>query len=88
MSKSSAIATDERTRLFSARFLISLLLIVVGIGWLYLLPQMQGAGLALQHVEDADTQLGRRRQDRVLARALAIADAGEQVTHGIGHCHF
>ena len=43
---------------------------------------------ALQHVEDADTQLRRGREDRVLLSALAVADAGEQVTQWIGHCHY
>ncbi|MEX1909244.1 cation acetate symporter [Janibacter sp. Y6] len=32
--------------------------LVVGIGWLYLLPQMQGAGLALQHVSGLPTWVG------------------------------
>nr|GFD23395.1 hypothetical protein [Tanacetum cinerariifolium] len=42
---------------------------------------------ALQNVEHADAQLRRRREDGVLLRALAVADAGEQITQGIGHCH-
>ncbi|MCW4601318.1 cation acetate symporter [Janibacter hoylei] len=33
-------------------------LLVVGIGWLYLLPQMQGAGLALRHVSGLPTWVG------------------------------
>ena len=32
--------------------------LVVGIGWLYLLPQMQGAGLALRHVSGLPTWVG------------------------------
>ncbi len=43
--------------------------------------------LALKHVEHAGPQLGRGRQDGVLARALAVADAGEHITQGIGQCH-
>ena len=43
--------------------------------------------LALQNVEHADAQLRRRRKDGVLARTLAVADAGEHITQGIGHCH-
>ena len=42
---------------------------------------------ALKHVEHAGAQLRRGRQDRVLARALAVADAGEQVTQRIGDRH-
>ena len=34
MSKSSSIATEEKTRRFSVRFLIALLLVVAGIAWL------------------------------------------------------
>ena len=33
-------------------------MLVVGIGWLYLLPQLQGAGLALQTVTGAPTWVG------------------------------
>lgn len=33
-------------------------LLVVGIGWLYLLPQMQGAGLALRHVSGLPSWVG------------------------------
>src|SRR3546814_991417 len=43
--------------------------------------------LALQHVENALTQLGSRREDTVLARLLAVADAGEHITQGIGDRH-
>ena len=43
--------------------------------------------LALQHVEDAHAQVRRRRQDGILLRLLAVADAGEQITQGIGHRH-
>src|SRR6185369_11089158 len=42
---------------------------------------------ALKHIEHVRTQLRRRRQDRILARGLAVANAGEHVTQGIGHCH-
>ena len=48
-----AEARLESTRI---RFLSSLL--VVGIGWLYLLPQLQGAGLALRVVTGAPTWVG------------------------------
>src|SRR3546814_15546038 len=41
----------------------------------------------LQHVENALTQLGSRREDTVLARLLAVADAGEHITQGIGDRH-
>src|SRR5205085_8799106 len=41
----------------------------------------------LQHVEDAGAQLGRRAHHGVLARLLAVADAGEHVTQGIGQWH-
>ena len=52
MSKSSAIATEEKTRLFSVRFLISLLLIVLGIGWLvFYYTQARGNPLAFPPVE-------------------------------------
>ena len=52
MSKSSAIATDEKTRLFSVRFLISLLLIVAGIAWLvFYYVQARGNPLAFPPVE-------------------------------------
>ena len=52
MSKSSAIATEEKTRLFSVRFLISLLLIVAGIGWLvFYYTQARGNPLAFPPVE-------------------------------------
>ena len=43
--------------------------------------------ITLENVEHASAQLRRRRQDRVLARALAVADAGEHITQGIGQCH-
>ena len=42
---------------------------------------------ALKHIEHAGAQLRRRRKDRVLLRLLAVADAGEHITQGIGHCH-
>src|SRR2546423_13830079 len=42
---------------------------------------------ALEHVEDVRTQLRRRSQDRILARLLAVADAGEKITQRIGHRH-
>src|SRR5439155_18745488 len=42
---------------------------------------------ALEHIENVRTQLRRRRQDRILARLLAVADAGEQITQRIGHRH-
>ena len=52
MSKSSAITTEEKTSLFSVRFLISLLLIVAGIGWLvFYYTQARGNPLAFPPVE-------------------------------------
>src|SRR5512139_2499729 len=42
---------------------------------------------ALKHIEHMGTKLRRRRQDRVLARLLAVADAGEHITQRIGHRH-
>ena len=42
---------------------------------------------ALEHIQHVAAQLGRRRQDRILARLLAIANAGEHITQGIGHRH-
>src|SRR3954468_17227406 len=39
---------------------------------------------ALEHVEDSRAQLRRRAHDGVLARLLAVADAGEHVTQGVG----
>lgn len=46
------------SRLESAALRRGCALLVVGIGWLYLLPQMQGAGLALRHVSGAPTWVG------------------------------
>src|SRR3546814_20835813 len=43
--------------------------------------------LALHHAENARTQLGSRREDTVLARLLAVADAVEHITQGIGDRH-
>lgn len=45
-------------RLESRRLRQGCALLVVGIGWLYLLPQMQGAGLALRHVSGLPTWVG------------------------------
>src|SRR5690606_3412905 len=42
---------------------------------------------ALKNIENADAQRRSRRQDAVLLRLLAVADAGEHITQGIGHCH-
>src|SRR3546814_9482486 len=42
----------------------------------------------LQHVENANAQLGRRAGHAVLARLLAVADTGEHITQRIGQCHF
>ena len=51
MSKSSAVTTEEKTRLFSVRFLISLLLIVAGIAWLvFYYTQARGNPLAFPPV--------------------------------------
>src|SRR3546814_16324145 len=41
----------------------------------------------LQHVENANAQLGRRAGHAVLARLLAVADTGEHITQRIGQCH-
>ena len=46
------------SRLESATLRRGCALLVVGIGWLYLLPQMQGAGLALRHVSGLPTWVG------------------------------
>ncbi len=52
MSKSSAITTEEKTKLFSVRFLISLLLVVAGIAWLaFYYIQARGNPLAFPPVE-------------------------------------
>jgi cation/acetate symporter len=45
-------------RLESTRIRLISSLLVVGIGWLYLLPQLQGAGLALRVVTGAPTWVG------------------------------
>jgi len=46
------------SRLESATLRRGCALLVVGIGWLYLLPQLQGAGLALRHVSGLPTWVG------------------------------
>ena len=52
MSKSSAIATDEKQKTFSVRFLISLLLMVAGIAWIaFYYVQARGNPLAFPPVE-------------------------------------
>lgn len=52
MSKSSAVTTEEKTRTFSVRFLISLLLIVAGIAWIaFYYLQARGNPLAFPPVE-------------------------------------
>ena len=52
MSKSPTITTDEKATTFSARFLIALLLIVAGIGWLaFYYAQARGNPLAFPPVE-------------------------------------
>src|SRR6185503_17990810 len=42
---------------------------------------------ALEHIEHAGAQLRGRRKDAVLPRLLAVADAGEHITQGIGQWH-
>jgi hypothetical protein len=42
---------------------------------------------ALKHIENVRTQLRRWRQDRILARLLAVSNTGEKVTQRIGHRH-
>ena len=42
---------------------------------------------ALKHIEHVGAKLRRRRQDAILARLLAVADAGEHITQWIGHRH-
>ena len=63
MSKSSAIATDEKQKTFSVRFLISLLLMVAGIAWIaFYYVQARGNPLAFPPVEGspkAVSDLGR-----------------------------
>ena len=52
MSKSSAITTEEKSTLFTVRFLISLLLVVAGIAWLaFYYTQARGNPLAFPPVE-------------------------------------
>ncbi len=52
MSKSSAVTTEEKTRTFSIRFLISLLLIGAGIAWIaFYYLQARGNPLAFPPVE-------------------------------------
>ena len=52
MSKSKTVITEERNKLFSVRFLISLLLIVAGIAWLaFYYVQARGNPLAFPPVE-------------------------------------
>ncbi len=46
------------SRLASPRVRVAAALLVVGIGWLYLLPQLQGAGLALRAVTGAPAVVG------------------------------
>src|SRR5919106_1139092 len=42
---------------------------------------------ALEHIEYADTQVRRRSHNGILACLLAVANAGEHITQGIGHRH-
>lgn len=52
MSKSKTIIAEEKTSLFTARFLIALLLVVAGIGWLvFYYTQARGNPLAFPPVE-------------------------------------
>lgn len=52
MSKSKTVITEEKSTLFSVRFLISLLLIVAGIAWLvFYYVQARGNPLAFPPVE-------------------------------------
>ena len=52
MSKSQTITSDEKAKTFSARFLIALLLVVAGIGWLvFYYAQARGNPLAFPPVE-------------------------------------
>ena len=52
MSKSPTITSEEKTSLFTPRFLIALLLIVAGIGWLvFYYVQGRGNPLAFPPVE-------------------------------------
>ena len=52
MSKSKTITTEEKSSLFTPRFLIALLLIVAGIGWLvFYYAQARGNPLAFPPVE-------------------------------------
>ena len=63
MSKSKTVTTDEKTSLFTVRFLIALLLIVAGIAWLvFYYVQGRGNPLAFPPVEGspkAVSDLGR-----------------------------
>ena len=52
MSKSSQLAAEEKSRLFTVRFVISLLLVVAGIAWLvFYYTQARGNPLAFPPVE-------------------------------------
>ncbi|GAA1911762.1 cell division protein CrgA [Nocardioides hwasunensis] len=58
MSKSKTVITEEKTRRFSVRFLISLLLIVGGIAWLaYYYIGPRGNPLAFPPVEGSPTAI-------------------------------
>ena len=63
MSKSKTVTTDEKTSLFTVRFLIALLLIAAGIAWLvFYYVQARGNPLAFPPVEGspkAVSDLGR-----------------------------
>src|SRR3546814_701211 len=52
-----------------------------------LLAIAANVAFTLQHVENANAQLGRRAGHAVLARLLAVADTGEHITQRIGQCH-
>ena len=52
MSKSKTITTDEKTKLFTVRFLIAIVLVLAGIGWLvFYYTQARGNPLAFPPVE-------------------------------------
>jgi hypothetical protein len=52
VSKSKTITTDEKTKLFTVRFLIAIVLVLAGIGWLvFYYTQARGNPLAFPPVE-------------------------------------
>jgi hypothetical protein len=51
------------------------------------LRETADVAFTLKDFEHVRTQLRSGRKDRVLLRLLAVADAGEHITQGVGHSH-